>query len=89
MDGNTPTLVTLIARRGVIVVAEAAGTRGPGLEPVELDSVFNVMSVTKPITATLVMILAEEGLLGITTRRPNTSPSSPRETTSECSYTTS
>lgn len=65
-NGNTPTLVALVARRGVIVVAEAVGARGPGLDPVELDSVFNVMSVSKPVTATLVMMLAEDGLLGVT-----------------------
>jgi CubicO group peptidase (beta-lactamase class C family) len=64
-QGNTPTVVALIARRGVIVLAEAVGQRGPGLEPVAVDSVFNIMSVTKPITATLVMMLAEDGLLGI------------------------
>jgi serine-type D-Ala-D-Ala carboxypeptidase len=64
-DGHTPTLVALVARRGVIVLAEAIGTRGPGLGPVALDDVFNVMSVAKPTTATLAMMLAEDGLLGI------------------------
>ena len=63
--GNTPTLVVLVARRGVIVLAEAIGQQGPGLVPVALDDPFNVMSVSKPITATLVMMLAEDGLLGI------------------------
>jgi CubicO group peptidase (beta-lactamase class C family) len=64
-DGNTPTLVAIVARRGVIVLAEALGTRGPGLGPVELDSVFAIASNSKPIAATLVMMLAEDGLLGI------------------------
>jgi CubicO group peptidase (beta-lactamase class C family) len=63
--GYTPTLVALIARRGVIVLAEAVGQRGPGLGPVTFDDPFNVMSLTKPITASLVMMLAEDGLLGI------------------------
>ena len=63
--GHTPTLVALVARRGVMVVKEAIGTRGPGLGPVELDSMFMVASTSKPVTATLVMMLAEDGLLGI------------------------
>ena len=63
--GHAPTLVALVARRGVIVVKEAIGTRGPGLGPVELDSMFAVASTSKPVTATLVMMLAEDGLLGI------------------------
>lgn len=64
-SGNAPTLAVILARRGVIVVAEAIGSRGPDLEPVAIDSVFNLMSVSKPITATLVMMLAEDGALGI------------------------
>jgi len=63
--GNTPTLVAVVARHGVIVLAEAIGQRGPGLGPVELDDPFNVFSVTKPFTATMVMMLAEDGLLSI------------------------
>lgn len=64
-SGHTPTLVALAARRGVIVVKEAIGTRGPGLGPVQPDSIFAVASTTKPVTATLAMMLAEDGLLGI------------------------
>ena len=37
----------------------------PASGPSRFDDPFNVMSVTKPITATLVMMLAEDGLLGI------------------------
>ena len=63
--GQTPTLVAVVARRGVIVLAEALGSRGPGLEPVALDSVFPIASVTKSMTATLVMILVEDGEIGL------------------------
>lgn len=64
-SGNTPTIVAVVARHGVIVLAEAIGQRGPGLGPVQLDDPFNVFSATKPFVATMVMMLAEDGLLGI------------------------
>jgi CubicO group peptidase (beta-lactamase class C family) len=64
-DGNTPTLVAVVARHGVIVLAEAIGQRGSGLGPVHLDDPFNMFSLTKPFTATLVMMLAEDGLLSV------------------------
>ena len=64
-DGGTPSLVAVVARHGVVVVAEAMGQRGTGLGPVHLDDPFNLFSLTKPVTATLVMMLAEDGLLSI------------------------
>lgn len=63
--GNTPTLVAMVARHGVVVLAEALGQRGPGRGPVHLDDPFCVFSTTKPFTATMVMMLAEDGLLSI------------------------
>jgi CubicO group peptidase (beta-lactamase class C family) len=58
-DGTHPALVVLVARHGVIALHEAFG-------PVELDSVFPLASVAKPITATAVMLLVEDGLVGLT-----------------------
>ena len=66
-EGITPALVILVARRGVVVVHEALGRLGPERDapPLELDTIFPLASLTKPITATAIMILVEEGLLGL------------------------
>ena len=66
-DGITPSLVVLIARRGTIVIHEAFGRLTPEEDspPLELDSIFPVASLTKPITATAAMILVQDGLLGL------------------------
>jgi CubicO group peptidase (beta-lactamase class C family) len=66
-EGHTPALSVCIARRGVIVLHEAWGVLGPeeGAPSLALNSIFPIMSVTKPITATLVMQLVEDGLLGL------------------------
>jgi CubicO group peptidase (beta-lactamase class C family) len=66
-EGNTPALCVCVARRGKIVLHEAWGVLGPEADapPLELDSIFPIMSITKPITATLVMQLVEDGLLGL------------------------
>jgi len=65
--GITPALVVLAARRGVTVIHEAFGRLTPeeNSPPLELDSIFHLASLTKPITATLAMILVEDGLLGL------------------------
>jgi CubicO group peptidase (beta-lactamase class C family) len=64
-NGETPTLCVCVARRGVIALHEAWGVQTPGGPPLQLDSVFPVASVTKPVTATLVLQLVEDGLLGL------------------------
>ncbi|MBI4518714.1 MAG: beta-lactamase family protein [Deltaproteobacteria bacterium] len=66
-EGHTPTLGVCVARRGVVVLNEAFGVLGPGPDsrPLERGALFPVMSITKPITATLVMQLVEDGLLGL------------------------
>jgi len=66
-EGHTPTLAVCVARRGVIVLHEAFGVLGPGpgSPPLGRDALFPVMSLAKPITATLVMQLVEDGLLGL------------------------
>jgi serine-type D-Ala-D-Ala carboxypeptidase len=60
-------LVALVARHGVIVLHEASGTLGPEPEspPVNLDSIFDLQSLSKTITATAIMALVEDGLLGL------------------------
>jgi CubicO group peptidase (beta-lactamase class C family) len=66
-DGLTPALTVLVARRGIVVLHEAFGrlTPAPDAPPLQRDTIYPLMSVTKPVTATAAMILVEEGLLGL------------------------
>ena len=66
-QGNTLGLQLLVARRGVICLHDAYGRTSPqpDANPVTTDSYFYVASNTKMITATAVMMLVEEGLLGL------------------------
>ena len=65
-SGSASGFVALVARRGKVVLHEAVGLRdveaGQGMGT---DALFQIASMTKPITATAVMILAEEGRLSV------------------------
>lgn len=65
--GEVPSLQVVAARRGVIVLNEAFGVLRPGADapPLERNSIFPIMSATKPITAAAVMCLVDDGLLGL------------------------
>ncbi len=61
-----PGAVTLVATRAKVVHLAAAGKAGPaGNRPMRTDSIFWIASMTKPITATAVMMLQEEGRLSV------------------------
>ena len=61
-----PGAVMMIARCGQIAYAEAFGWRDREAKaPMELDAIFRVASMTKPLTSVAAMILAEEGKLQI------------------------
>jgi CubicO group peptidase (beta-lactamase class C family) len=66
-EGETPSAVVLVARRGVIVLHEAFGVRrhDDTTPTLKLDSIFPVASVAKPMTASAVMCLVEDGLIGL------------------------
>ena len=66
-EGHTPSLCVCVARRGVVALHEAWGVVGPEPDsaPLQLDTLFPIASVTKPITATLIMQLVEDGVLGL------------------------
>ncbi len=56
--------VTLVARHGVVVSLEAVGYQNLETKtPMRADSIFQIRSMTKPITAVGIMILLEEGRL--------------------------
>jgi len=61
-----PGAVVLIVRGGHIGYAEAFGWRDREAKaPMELDAIFRIASMTKPLTSVAAMILAEEGKLQI------------------------
>lgn len=66
-SGDTPSLVVLAARRGVIVLHEAFGVlrHGDTTATLKRDSIFPLASCAKPITAAAVMCLVEDGLIGL------------------------
>jgi CubicO group peptidase (beta-lactamase class C family) len=62
--GTMAGAVTLIARRGAVVSLEAFGYQDlESKKPMRADTIFDIRSVTKPVTAIGVMILMEEGKL--------------------------
>jgi CubicO group peptidase (beta-lactamase class C family) len=57
--GAVPGVVTLLARRGEVVV-DTIGAKAAGGAPMQRDTIFRVASMIKPITAVAAMILVEE-----------------------------
>lgn len=66
-SGETSALCVLVARGGGIVLHAAYGRLTPAADapPTPLDAIFPVASVTKPITATAVLCLLEDGRVGL------------------------
>jgi len=59
-------IVTLVARHGVVAELDAVGWQDvERKKPMARDSIFQVMSMTKPVTGIGIMLLYEEGKLGI------------------------
>src|SRR5262245_58012366 len=58
-----PGLITMLARRGQIAHVESFGWMDiEAHKPMQLDAIFRLASMTKPITSVAVMMLYEEGL---------------------------
>jgi CubicO group peptidase (beta-lactamase class C family) len=63
-QGKMAGAVTLVARRGQVVSLQAVGYHDlESKKPMRVDSIFDVRSVTKPITAIAIMMLMEDGKL--------------------------
>ena len=59
-------VVTLVAKRDKVLHLEAAGLADIAAKaPMRTDSIFWVASMTKPITATAVLMLQDEGKLSV------------------------
>jgi CubicO group peptidase (beta-lactamase class C family) len=64
--GKTAGIVTLVARHGHVASLEAVGFQDIARKtPMRMDSIFRMMSVTKPITCAAVMVLVDEGRLSL------------------------
>ena len=64
--GKTAGVVTLVARHGHVASLEAVGFQDLERKtPMRVDSIFRVMSVTKPVTCAGIMILVDEGRLSL------------------------
>jgi CubicO group peptidase (beta-lactamase class C family) len=60
--GRVPGAVALIARRGQLGYFESFGKRDPAnAAPMQLDTIFRIYSMTKPIVSVAAMMLWEEG----------------------------
>ena len=66
-SGDSPSVAVLVARRGVVVLSEAFGVLRPEdtTPTLKTDSIFPIASCSKPITATAVMCLVDDGLIGL------------------------
>ena len=64
-EGRSPMLAAVVARHGKVVFTETLGDQRPGGPAITLDSVFPIASMSKPMTAAIVLALAERGLIGI------------------------
>jgi CubicO group peptidase (beta-lactamase class C family) len=61
-QGYIPGIVTLIQRKGAVAQFEALGWQDiEAKKPMRPDSIFQLMSMSKPITGVAVMMLVEEG----------------------------
>src|SRR6266536_96829 len=64
--GTIAGCVTLVSRHGAIASLEAVGyTDLDRKKPMRTDAIFQIHSMTKPITATGIMLLMEEGKLAL------------------------
>lgn len=66
-EGRIPGAVTLVARHGAVASLEAVGYQDlETMRPMRTDTIFQIASMTKPVTAAAIMILLEEGRLHLT-----------------------
>ena len=87
-QGSIAGAVTLIARNGRVVSLDAVGYHDlESKKPMRTDSIFDIRSVTKPITAIGIMILMEEGKLALNDSVEKYLPAFGRTQTSQSSTT--
>jgi methyl acetate hydrolase len=64
--GDTPGVVALVVNRDGVMYEGAAGKRDVAHNvPMTTDTIFNIASMTKPVTSVAIMMLLEQGKLGL------------------------
>jgi len=62
-----PGAVVMVARKGKLVYAQAFGKLNNGTDaPMQVDSLFRIYSMTKPMVSTALMMLVEDGKVQLT-----------------------
>ncbi|MFD5798410.1 serine hydrolase domain-containing protein [Streptomyces diastatochromogenes] len=64
-DGTVPGAVALVARGDEVEVVTVGHADVGGESPMARDSLFRIASITKPVTAAAVLMLVEDGLIGL------------------------
>lgn len=64
-DGTVPGAVGLVARGDDVEVVTVGFQDADGTAPMARDSIFRIASITKPITAAAVLMLVEDGRIGL------------------------
>src|SRR3982750_414563 len=65
-DGTVAGTVTLVAHGNEVIECHALGMADiEAARPMRKDTIFQIMSMTKPVTAIGIMMLAEEGKLAL------------------------
>ncbi len=65
-SGRLPGLLTMVYRRGQLAHASMLGHMDPERgKPMREDAIFRIYSMSKPVTAVALMMLVEEGLIGL------------------------
>lgn len=64
-EGTAPGAVALVARGDDVEVVTVGSVDTDGTAPMARDSIFRIASITKPITAAAVLMLIEDGVLGL------------------------
>ncbi|CAM5715584.1 hypothetical protein SALBM311S_04337 [Streptomyces alboniger] len=64
-DGGVPGAVGMVARGDDVEVVTVGSVDAEGTAPMARDTIFRIASITKPITAAAVLMLVEDGLVGI------------------------
>ena len=66
-EGRVAGIVNLVVRNGEVIHYEATGNRGAdNPSPMQVDDLFRIYSMTKPITAVAAMQLYEQGKFQLT-----------------------
>src|SRR3954470_4480087 len=65
-SGHLPGILTMVYRRGELAHTGMAGHMDlERNKPMREDAIFRIYSMSKPITSVALMMLAEEGLIGL------------------------